>query len=54
MLFVERDVSPVAGLETWRCAQPAGRAGAVWAVFAFLTLSMTEVLIGARVHRAFA
>jgi O-antigen ligase len=40
-------------LGSWRRADARGRlaaAGAVWAVFAFLTLSMTEVLIGARVY----
>ena len=40
-------------LGSWRRADASSRlaaAGAVWAVFAFLTLSMTEVLIGARVH----
>jgi O-antigen ligase len=40
-------------LGSWRRADARSRlaaAGAVWAVFAFLTLSMTEVLIGARVH----
>jgi hypothetical protein len=39
-------------LGSWRRAETRARlaaAGAVWAVFAFLTLSMTEVLIGARV-----
>jgi hypothetical protein len=40
-------------LDRWRRGDARSRlaaAGAVWAVFAFLTLSMTEVLIGARVH----
>ena len=40
-------------LGRWRHGDARSRlaaAGAVWAVFAFLSLSMTEVLIGARVH----
>jgi O-antigen ligase len=40
-------------LAAWRRAEAPDRliaAGALWAVFAFLVLSITEVLIGARVH----